>query len=94
MNKTITLEFPEKKLEALSHFPSKPSWTTPWPGCTKRPYRPPSGNSWRTQDRTAIHLRISKITYKDVQRYGRGKPTCQPTFRKPSRTTWRASATK
>ena len=58
MDKTITLEFPEKKLEALSHFLKKKDTTIEaeldyaWPGCTKRPCRPPSGNSWRTQDRT------------------------------------------
>ena len=71
MNKTITLEFPEKKQEALSHFLKKKDTTIEaeldyaLAGYTKRPCRPPSGNSWRTQDRTAIHLRISKITYKD-----------------------------
>ena len=59
MNKTITLEFPEKKLEAFSHFLKKKDTTIEaeldyaLTRFTSVTCRPPSGNFWRTPQRTA-----------------------------------------
>ena len=79
MNKTITLEFPAKKLEALSHFLKKKDTTieAELDYALARLYEktvPPTVREFLEDTGSdGIHLRISKITYKDVQRYGREK---------------------
>ena len=80
MDKTITLEFPEKKLEALSHFLKKNrhhhrsrAGLRPGPAVRKdrTAHRPGIPGGHRIGRRFTSEF--LNITYKDVQRYGREK---------------------